>query len=435
MNLFAVAGSRPGLEPLLVGAESKLLQSDLAALEQCHAGVLSQLARRRVALCSSDPWWLARAMLLLDGVCEQILLLPPEVDDITREAFLEASATESVVSDEVVDCQLPVVRFQPEDGSLPQRDAITTWILPTSGTTGVPKLVRHTLSSLIRTVRRSHGTEAATWGLCYQLHRFAGLQVFFQAVCGGGTLVVPPPTASLAQQMDFFRQTGVAALSGTPTLWRKILMTDTAGLELKQITLGGEIVSQGILDALIQRFPEARITHIYASTELGVGFSVSDGRAGFPAAWLDDPTRGLRIAEEDGELFCAVPPDTLQWQGSGDLVEVVGERVHFKGRSNGSINVGGNKVMPEEVEEVLLACSGVTLAAVFPLKSSLTGQLVSAEVVIDRSVVSDPMLFRREILRHCRERLVGYKVPAMISFVDDLAVSPAGKVVRKGDRG
>ena len=60
----------------------------------------------------------------------------------------------------------------------------TDWVLPTSGTTGSPKFVTHTLNSLTKsTWKNSNNIESNTvWGLFYELNRFAGLQVLFQAL-------------------------------------------------------------------------------------------------------------------------------------------------------------------------------------------------------------------------------------------------------------
>ena len=87
-------------------------------------------------------------------------------------------------------------------------------------------------------------------------------------------------------------------------MWRKLLMScPVERLALRQITLGGEIVDQKILDAL-KHFPAREDHHIYASTEAGVGFAVRDGRAGFPAAYLDNPPPGIRLAvDEQGQLL------------------------------------------------------------------------------------------------------------------------------------
>ncbi|WP_089919536.1 hypothetical protein [Lentzea albida] len=57
-------------------------------------------------------------------------------------------------------------------------------------------------------------------------------------------------------------------------------------MTLEQIPLGGEAVEQRLLDEQARRFPRARISWIYASTETGAAFAVHDGRAGFLLSWL-----------------------------------------------------------------------------------------------------------------------------------------------------
>ncbi len=140
-------------------------------------------------------------------------------------------------------------------------------------------------------------------------------------------------------------------------------------MRLQQITLGGEAIDQQILDALHGIFPTARMIHIYATTELGRCFSVSDGRAGFPAQLLEQPTaEGVELKVEDNQLFVrpahameaydrALPAadrfDPSGWFATGDLVRIEGDRVYFAGRRGDMINVGGNKVQPLEIENRL----------------------------------------------------------------------------------
>src|SRR5207249_6402051 len=97
------------------------------------------------------------------------------------------------------------------------------------------------------------------------------------------------------------------SVSGTPSRWRSLLIGSARALaecrSIRQITLGGEISDQAILDALGRVLPAARITHVYATTEAGVLLSVSDRRAGFPAAWLDADRNGVRLRVSNGELY------------------------------------------------------------------------------------------------------------------------------------
>ena len=68
----------------------------------------------------------------------------------------------------------------------------------------------------------------------------------------------------------------------------------------KIVTLGGEITANQIPTELHKHFPDARLTHIYASTEFGIGFAINDGKAGFPAAYADD-NNGVLVSKT-GEL-------------------------------------------------------------------------------------------------------------------------------------
>lgn len=97
-----------------------------------------------------------------------------------------------------------------------------------------------------------------------------------------------------------------------------------------------------VLGALRARFPTARITHIYASTEAGTGFAVRDGEAGFPAAWLEEHAHvdGARLSVRDGMLWLR-PPGGEQ----GDAPHIVrdaagyirtGDRVAMKAGGRGS---------------------------------------------------------------------------------------------------
>ena len=321
--------------------------------------------------------------------------------------------------------------------------ALTRILMPTSGTTGAPKFIDHSLATLTATTRTASDGPAHRWGLLYDPARFAGLQVVLQALLGGSTLVAPP-LDDIESAVAFLATHGVTALSGTPSFWRKLLMTRAAErLRLRQVTLGGEIADRMILQALKTRFPDARIAHLYASTEAGVGFSVSDGEAGFPASYLDaGAVRGVELrVRDDGHLLvkrndaALRPANVAVLEGAesgfidtGDLVERRGDRVHFLGRASGVINVGGNKVSPEVVEEVLCRHPRVVAARVFGKRSSVMGSLVAAEVQLRDG--SDASEVQRELKELCKRELPREQQPASIAIVAELGVNSSGKIDR-----
>jgi acyl-CoA synthetase (AMP-forming)/AMP-acid ligase II len=407
----------------------------------------------RVALCLTDPGGLVAALAALDGGVAALLLLSHALPMADALALAQAAGATALLTDrpDLAEAAAAAGLATPgpaaaTGGPAPAGTVPTAWLLTTSGTTGLPKIVPHTLASLARTVSRIGAERQPRWGLLYDPTRFAGLQVVLQALIGGGLLVAPDTAhTGLADQVAALARHGVTHLSATPTLWRRLLMVPgIAALPLAQATLGGETVDQDILDTLARAFPAARRTHIYASTEAGVGFSVNDGRAGFPSAWLERPPGGVRLALRDGILWLC-PPGPARAPGpgievdaegfvrSGDLIRLDGDRALFLGRENGLINVGGVKVYPETVERCIGAVPGVRLVRVSAKKSPITGALVLAEVMAGPD--EDPAALKARILAACRTALPREAVPGAVRLVGDMTVNAAGKLVRRGDSG
>lgn len=408
-------------------------------LAQTLAGLpLSEWHGKRVALGALPVIELASTLVLLDGLAEAILLLPSEDDAKTREQRLAQARIDLVIEHNGVGF---AQRFAARDSgsSTARPDFIaTTWLLPTSGTTGTPKLIPHTLTSLTRSMQARVLGDAYIWSSIYSLRRFAGLQVFLQSWVNGTPLVLNEETDDLTTVLGRLAESDCNALSATPSMWRKLAMHPLFDkLALKQITLGGEIVDQVILDMLAKRFPGARITHIYASTEAGVGFAVRDGKAGFPVDYLSKPPANVSMrVDEQGHLWLRSPsessaesPDGYAWIDSGDVVRIDSGRVFFLGRANGSINIGGNKVMPEEVEAVIKELPEIAFVQVRARKSAILGNLVEAAITPKDDVVLDAAL-KKKIIEHCRAHLDPFKVPAFVIATSHIPLTASGKLSR-----
>lgn len=316
--------------------------------------------------------------------------------------------------------------------------------LMTSGTTGAPKVVHHTLSALLGPVQSSglKRHEGARWLLTYETHSFAGLQVVLSAGVSGGRLVgasarTPPILAELA------RSGAVTHISGTPTLWRSLMILLKGGglPSLRQITIGGEAVDQATLDRLAQTFPGARISHIYASTEAGSLFAVHDVRVGFPRQWLGpELPGGVSLRIRDGQLEAkssramvayatgqSTPLTEDGWLRTGDIVREEGDRVVFSGRKDSVVNVGGLKVFPEEIEEFLLQQPMVAEAHVYAVPSPLTGALLAARVAFRPGYGDSAMC---ELRVACAKGLPRHKQPRKFERVETVGVARSGKKER-----
>jgi acyl-CoA synthetase (AMP-forming)/AMP-acid ligase II len=115
---------------------------------------------------------------------------------------------------------------------------------------------------------------------------------------------------------------------------------------------------------------------------------------------------------------------------TGDILELRGDRYYFAGRREGVINVGGQKIFPEEVENVINCHPEVQMSLVHGRRNPMMGALVVTDVVLTSTDRSRKEL-AAEILSRCREALPAYKVPVKVSFVQSLDVSAAGKLLRK----
>ncbi len=311
----------------------------------------------------------------------------------------------------------------------------------TSGTSGPPKGALHTWASLAAGIKRDPRFANSRWLLTYSIVRFAGLQVFLQCLLNRGCLVFPGARdpATLAELMATER---VQCVSGTPTFWRKLLTMAPrallARLNLTQITLGGEIVGQSILNSLRAAFPSARLTHIYASTEMGVCFAVHDGLEGFPTSVITHGSEAADFRVDNGELlirsrramsrYLDGPAPSAEWFPTGDLVEISGDRVRYLGRRSEIINVGGNKVCPSEIEDLIRQVPGVQDCRVFGTSSSFAGQLVSAEIV--PAPGEDQSLVRARVLQACGH-LASHKRPRLLTFIPFLKENDSTKIDRR----
>jgi acyl-coenzyme A synthetase/AMP-(fatty) acid ligase len=234
-------------------------------------------------------------------------------------------------------------------------------------------------------------------------------------------------------------------MSGTPSHWRKLLMSGAAaGFSPRYVRLSGEIADQAVLDGLAQAFPGASVGHAYASTEAGVGFAVNDGREGFPASLIGGGRDGVEMKVADGSLrirskraahayvgkHAAALTDGDGFVDTGDMVELRGDRYYFVGRRGGIINIGGLKVHPEEIEAAINRHTGVRMSRAKSRRSPITGAIVVADVVLAPASAGREKEIREEILAQCRASLATHKVPAVIRFVEALDVTPAGKLAR-----
>jgi acyl-CoA synthetase (AMP-forming)/AMP-acid ligase II len=417
-------------------------------------GRLAELGGRSILLAVRDHLAAALALIELDGIAARIIICPPDTPSESFPALIVKGGVDAIVSDYEFDgpanllrvtCGSRVSRGQPA----PRGQCATEWVLLTSGTSGSPKMIVHTLASLMAPIESGDKTPNPhiVWGTFYDIRRYGGLQIFLRALMGGGSLVLCHAGEPIADHLARLGAHGATHISGTPSHWRRVLMSPEATrIAPKYIRLSGEIVDQAILTNLQSLYPRSSIGHAFASTEAGVAFEVNDGQAGFPAGVLGErgavevrlrndclQIRSNAAASRFLDAESGALADEEGFVDTGDVVERRGDRYGFLGRRNGVINVGGLKVYPEEVEAVINSHPAVSMSLVRSRRNSFTGALVSADVILKQPAdePQDQGNFESEILEICRRKLPAHKIPVTIRRVSTLAVAGAGKLVRR----
>jgi hypothetical protein len=202
---------------LLVTEQKRLRLDDLALPPESDTSRPDGAVPARIALSPRRaPEAPIAALARLDGRAEAILLVAPALPPGLVAGLVTASGCDFVVSDRA---DLPGA-VPPEAlvelGLSRIHGGVTEWIMTTSGTTGQPKMVRHCLASLKRTVTpMANLASRPVWGLTYGPTRFAGMQVLLQACFGEGTLAVPELGADFRTMLSFFARHGCSHLSAT----------------------------------------------------------------------------------------------------------------------------------------------------------------------------------------------------------------------------
>jgi acyl-coenzyme A synthetase/AMP-(fatty) acid ligase len=294
-------------------------------------------------------------------------------------------------------------------------------ILFSSGSSGTPKTCLLDLDALLETTRVERKSFVTLAFLLFD--HIGGVNTMINMLGQGGTIVVPPDrtVATTAALIEAHR---ISLLPTSPTFLKMLLMSDAvtrhdlSSLEL--ITYGTEIMPETTLAALQEAFPDVRLKQTYGLSEIGIVPTRSKApgslwvEIGGPNVeyevrdnilWLRAPTAML------GYLNAASPFDRDGWLNTGDRVDVDGSYLRILGRDSELINIGGEKVHPAEVENILLEAPNIVDATVVARPNPVMGSVLTAMVRLHTE--EDGKALKKRLGQYCRERLEQHKVPMM----------------------
>lgn len=293
-----------------------------------------------------------------------------------------------------------------------------------SGTTGTPKASRWAWDRLAHSQPATGRTER--WGIGYAPFTFAAVDATCQALVRARTIEYVQP-AGLTGAM---RCQPFDVVTGTPSFWRmSAIAARTAQRPLRSVevaTLGGEPVDAALISLIRSTFAPARIKQIFGTTELGTLVSVDDEYPGLPYSLAGTRlSNGVAFDVKNGLLRFSVHPGA-PFLGTGDMVKVVSGRILVTGRGGLAINVGGHRVDPVYVSNVINQHPEVIGARAYPISSSLLGNVIGIDVV--PRAKCDPREFAVEIKSFAKLRLAPPERPRRVRVTDQLLLAPSGKL-------
>ncbi len=302
-------------------------------------------------------------------------------------------------------------------------------ILFSSGTSGAPKAMVQDFGKLLASYESRRESDLAMLALLGFDH-IGGLNTLFNTLAAGSLLAVPT-SRSPADVAATIARHRVAILPASPTFLNLLLAAGlTAELSsLRVITYGTEPMPESLLARLKAAFPRVRFIQTFGTSETGITRTESP-EAGSTFLRFEDPNLEWKVVDDElwlrsrtqiaGYLNASNERFTADgWFRTGDKVEQgPNGTIRVLGRMGEMINVGGEKLMPAEVESVVLGIPGVTDCRVRGEPHPLTGQTVVVDVV---TPLADHEVLRAAIRSACRERLARHKAPTRVTFVPSVS--------------
>jgi acyl-coenzyme A synthetase/AMP-(fatty) acid ligase len=314
-------------------------------------------------------------------------------------------------------------------------------ILFSSGSTGKPKAMIHNLDNLVNTYK-NRKSKKLTMLVFLMFDHIGGLNTLLNSLVMGAKIVIADirDADKVSKLIETHR---VNVLPTSPTFLNLLLIANVVEKydlsSLKIITYGTEPMPESLLKRLKTSFPRTKFLQTFGTSETGIAQTTSRS-SGSLEMKLDDPNQEYKIV--NGELWLRSKTQVLGylnadmdsftddgWFKTGDLVEEIDDGyIKIIGRNKEIINVGGEKVLPAEVESVLLEMNEILDVLAYGEQNAITGQSVVVDIVIKDGV--EQKQIKKNIRKYCREKLDNYKIPTKININNTIKHSARFKKIR-----
>jgi acyl-coenzyme A synthetase/AMP-(fatty) acid ligase len=293
-----------------------------------------------------------------------------------------------------------------------------------SGTSGIPKMMVQNLKSIFESHDVPKNQKQLRILLFLLFDHVGGLNTLISSIKKGMCVAI---TSSRNPEdiCNFISEANINVLPTTPTFLNMLLLSDAFIPEkfnsIKLITYGTEKMPPGTLKKINILLPRVKLLQTFGTSETGIVKTISKSSDSLFFKIIDTDYKVV-----NNELFLKTKTQIKNYEGinsdsftqdgwfkTGDIVEVDDDGfIKVISRINNIINVGGLKVFPNEIEQLILELDFVIDATVYGEPNAFVGNIICLKVIVERKI--DVLIAKKQIKLFCRTRLDKYKIPQKI---------------------
>jgi len=398
-------------------------------------------------------------------------LISPEITENNLSSQIKASNSKAIICNSVLkknfmrleSIDIPIFKFEEISSKYKNHKNISkinefVYLIYTSGTTSEPKgvLISHSMIEFTtKNIIKVLGYSSSDIDLLpLPLHHSFGLGCFHTSLFVGSTLVLLKNASNLEIILESIKKFEITTLAAIPATLTKLLKLDKKLLidsfsNLRLIITNSTSIPKNTVQNFNQLLKNGSLSTYYGLTEASrstfMTFKKNKGREGSVGKMAPDVT--IKIGNEKssnqkiGEI-CIKGNNVIKkywkndeadkklvdgWLQTGDMGYFDEDGYLFlKGRKDETINIGGEKVIPIEIEQVVKELSGIEDVVAFGIDHEIFGQVIKLNIIKTK----DSDLNKAQILSHCIKNLEKFKIPSKIDFVKKIPKTDYGKVKR-----
>ena len=315
-------------------------------------------------------------------------------------------------------------------------------ILFSSGSTGKPKAMIHNFDNLVEHYKDKK-EKSLNMILFLMFDHIGGLNTLLNILSMGATMIIPE-NRNADDVCKLLQDYKIMVLPSSPTFLNLILMSKANEKydlsSLRMITYGTEAMPESLLNRLKVAFPRVKFLQTFGTSETGIA-NTSSKSSNSTFMKIDDPELEYKIVDNElwlksktqvmGYLNSSMDSFTEDgWFKTGDLVEATEDGyIKIIGRNKEVINVGGEKVLPNEVESLILEIPEIEDVMVYGEANIITGQTVVCDVVLKDELTQNEI--KKIVRKFCKDKLDAYKIPTKVNIVDKTNFGDRFKKIRR----